>query len=81
VRRREIGHAGPGPVPAGAADDARHARAAHPRHRRHGVTSLFAAFSVADGTVISELHRQHRAVEFRKFLIAIDKAVPAWTCT
>jgi hypothetical protein len=27
--------------------------------------------------VISALHRQHRAVEFRKFLIAIDKAVPA----
>ena len=26
--------------------------------------------------MISELHRQHRAVEFRKFLIAIDKAVP-----
>ena len=46
-------------------------------YARHGVTSLFAAFSIADGTVISELHRQHRAVEFRKFLIAIDKAVPA----
>ena len=41
------------------------------------MTSLFAAFNIADGTVISELHRQHRAVEFRKFLIAIDKAVPA----
>ncbi|HUK73826.1 MAG TPA: transposase [Streptosporangiaceae bacterium] len=36
----------------------------------HGVTSLFAAFDIADGTVISELHRQHRAVEFKKFLIA-----------
>ncbi len=33
VRRREIRHAGPGPVPAGAADDARHARTAHPRLR------------------------------------------------
>jgi transposase len=43
---------------------------------RHGITSLFAAFSIADGTVISELHRQHRASEFRKFLAAIDKAVP-----
>jgi transposase len=43
---------------------------------RHGVASLFAAFNIADGTVISELHRQHRAVEFKKFLIAIDKAVP-----
>ena len=43
---------------------------------RHGVASLFAAFNIADGTVISELHRQHRAVEFKKFLVAIDKAVP-----
>jgi transposase len=46
-------------------------------YARHGVTSLFAAFNIAGGTVISELHRQHRAVEFKKFLIAIDKAVPA----
>ena len=44
---------------------------------RHGTTSLFAAFNIADGTVIGELHRKHRAVEYRKFLIAIDKAVPA----
>ena len=46
-------------------------------YARHGVTSLFAAFNIADGTVITELHRRHRAVEFKKFLIAIDKAVPA----
>jgi transposase len=46
-------------------------------YARHGITSLFAVFNIADGTVISELHRQHRAAEFRKFLIAIDKAVPA----
>jgi transposase len=44
---------------------------------RHGVTSLFAAFNIADGTVIGELHRRHRAIEFKKFLTAIDKAVPA----
>ena len=44
---------------------------------RHGVTSLFAAFNIADGTVISQLHRRHRAIEFKKFLITIDKAVPA----
>src|ERR1022692_3375729 len=44
---------------------------------RHGITSLFAAFNIADGTVISSLHRRHRAAEFRKFLIKIDKAVPA----
>jgi hypothetical protein len=44
---------------------------------RHGVTSLFAAFNIADGTVVSALHRRHRAIEFKKFLITIDKAVPA----
>ena len=44
---------------------------------RHGITSLFAACCLADGTVISELHRRHRAVEFRKFPAGIDKAVPA----
>ena len=44
---------------------------------RHGITSLFAAFNIADGTVISQLHRRHRAIEFKKFLVAIDKAVPA----
>ncbi|WP_206740236.1 IS630 family transposase [Streptomyces lydicus] len=44
---------------------------------RHGITSLFAAFNIANGTVISELHRRHRAIEFKKFLVTIDKAVPA----
>ena len=44
---------------------------------RHGITSLFAAFNIADGTVISELHHRHRAIEFRKFLASIDKGVPA----
>ncbi|MEP6979562.1 MAG: IS630 family transposase [Nakamurella sp.] len=44
---------------------------------RHGVTSLFAAFNITTGEVISDLHRRHRAIEFRKFLVTIDKAVPA----
>lgn len=43
---------------------------------RHGTTSLFAALNVADGTVISSIHRRHRAVEFKKFLQKIDKNVP-----
>src|SRR5512144_205479 len=30
---------------------------------RHGTTTLFAAFNVADGTVISETHRRHRGVQ------------------
>jgi len=46
-------------------------------YARHGITSLFAAFNVADGTVIGELHRQHRATEFKKFLTTIDQTVPA----
>jgi transposase len=51
-------------------------RRTHDYHR-NGITSLFAAFNIADGTVIGEVHRQHRASEFRKFLVTIDKAVPA----
>ena len=46
-------------------------------YARHGVTSLFAAFNIADGTVIGELHRRHRHQEFLKFLKKIDKNVPA----
>ena len=46
-------------------------------YARHGVTSLFAAFNIADGTVISAVHRRHRAIEFRKFLAKIDTEVPA----
>jgi transposase/transposase-like protein len=45
-------------------------------YERHGTTSLFAAFNITDGTVISETRRRHRATEFKRFLTAIDKAVP-----
>src|SRR6266851_4428646 len=44
---------------------------------RHGTTDLFAAFNIADGTVISQLRRHHRAAEFKTFLARIDKNVPA----
>jgi transposase len=43
---------------------------------RHGTTTLFAALNTADGSVISSLHRKHRAAEFRKFLAKIDVQVP-----
>jgi transposase/transposase-like protein len=43
---------------------------------RHGTTSLFAAFDIADGSVISSLHRRHRTIEFKKFLQKIDSEVP-----
>jgi transposase len=44
---------------------------------RNGTTSLFAAFNIEDGTVISSLHRRHRSIEFKKFLTKIDAEVPA----
>ena len=44
---------------------------------RHGTTSLFAALDVATGKVIGEVHRRHRAEEFRKFLDTVDLNVPA----
>jgi transposase len=44
---------------------------------RHGTTSLFAALDVATGKIIGQCHRRHRAREFRRFLDAIEAAVPA----
>lgn len=46
-------------------------------YERHGTTTLFAALNVATGKVLGECHARHRAVEFRKFLDAIDAAAPA----
>jgi transposase len=43
---------------------------------RHGTTSLFAALDVATGKVIGEIHRRHRAEDFKKFLDTIDENVP-----
>jgi transposase len=44
---------------------------------RHGITTLFAALDVATGEVIGSIHRRHRAVAFTKFLVKLDKHVPA----
>jgi transposase len=44
---------------------------------RHGVVDLFAALNVATREVISRFDKQHRTIEFIKFLNLIDKAVPA----
>jgi len=46
-------------------------------YKRHGTTSLFAALDIATGAVIGKCWPRHRAVEFRKFLNQIDRAVPA----
>lgn len=43
---------------------------------RAGTTTLFAALEVATGKVIGSLHRRHRAEEFKKFLIKLDKEAP-----
>src|SRR5215467_3576409 len=45
-------------------------------YTRHGTTTLFAALDAKSGEIIGRCHRRHRAVEFRKFLDAIDEAVP-----
>jgi transposase len=46
-------------------------------YARNGITSLFAALDMATGKVIGAVHRRHRSTEYRKFLINIDKEVPA----
>jgi transposase len=45
-------------------------------YKRNGVTDLFAALNLATGQVVHQTRPQHRAIEFRKFLDAIDAAVP-----
>ncbi|MCK9893964.1 IS630 family transposase [Frankia sp. AgB32] len=52
-----------------------------PERRTHdylfrAITRLFAADNIADGAVVGELHRRHRAIEFRRFLTRIDRTVP-----
>lgn len=46
-------------------------------YKRHGTTTLFAAFDVTTGKVMGELHRRHRAKEFLQFLRTIEANVPA----
>ena len=69
--------AGPVGVRACSRAGARPFRGLSDLHVRHGTTTLFAAFNVADGTVITSTHRRHRASEFKKFLAKIDGQVPA----
>src|SRR6478609_6839948 len=44
---------------------------------RNGTTTLFAAFDVLEGRVISRCMQRHRHQEFIRFLIAVERAVPA----
>ena len=46
-------------------------------YKRHGTTSLYAAFDIATGEVIGRVTQRHRAKEFLDFLRQIDRATPA----
>jgi len=45
-------------------------------YKRHGTTTLFAALSLLDGTVIGDCMPRHRHQEFIRFLEHIDQATP-----
>jgi transposase len=50
-------------------------RATHD-YKRAGTSSLYAALDLTTGQVLGRLHSRHRAIEFKKFLQAIDREVP-----
>jgi transposase len=45
-------------------------------YKRHGTTTLFAAFDVLEGKVIGRCMQRHRHEEFIRFLNAINREVP-----
>jgi transposase len=51
-------------------------RATHD-YKRAGTSSLYAALDLTTGKVIGALHARHRAIEFKRFLQALDREVPA----
>src|SRR3981081_3766754 len=51
-------------------------RATHD-YKRSGTSSLYAALDIATGKVIGSLHSRHRALEFKKFLVTLDREIPA----
>jgi hypothetical protein len=46
-------------------------------YKRHGTTTLFAAFNILNGKVIGSCLPRHRGKEFIKFLNQLEKDVPA----
>lgn len=46
-------------------------------YKRHGTTTLFAAFNILNGKVISSCLPRHRAKEFIKFLNQLEKELPS----
>jgi hypothetical protein len=45
-------------------------------YKRHGTTTLFAAFNIATGKVAGECMPRHRHQEFLRFLGTIDRNTP-----
>jgi transposase len=45
-------------------------------YKRHGTTTLFAAFNILNGKVIGSCSPRHRGKEFVKFLNQVEKEVP-----
>jgi len=43
---------------------------------RHGTTDLFAALDAATGEILGKCYTRHRAIEFKKFLVEIETALP-----
>lgn len=43
---------------------------------RHGTSNLYAALDVASAKVIAQLTAHHRAIEFKRFLVQLDRGVP-----
>ena len=46
-------------------------------YKRHGTTTLFAAFNVLDGAVLGRCMQKHTHQEFIRFLNAVEREVPA----
>ncbi len=44
--------------------------------RTHGIAALFAALNLLDGTVLGQVHLQHRHQEFLSFLRRLDREYP-----
>lgn len=45
-------------------------------YKRHGTTSLYAAFDILTGNVVGRLTKRHRAKEFLDFLRQIERSTP-----
>src|SRR6185436_1173267 len=45
-------------------------------YKRHGTTTLFAAFNILNGKVIGTCQQRHRSREFVRFLNHLEKATP-----